>query len=303
MELIFLGTTAAIPTSVRGHSAIAIKYGDEIILWDCGEGTQRQLITSKTSYMRINKIFITHFHGDHLLGLPGLIQTMAFAGRSEDLHIYAPHGIKDQMDRILGIGEYTLSFKIRIHEIFHGYEVEGKGYKIKAIRVEHSIPCFGLVFEEKKGRVFLVEKAKALGIKPGPMYKKLQRGEKVKIGERWIYPEDVLGEKKKGIKIVYSSDTRPCENVIRSCENSILIHDSTFDHDLLKNAIENYHSTCVEAANVAREGKARKLFLTHISPRYKTVEKLLSQAREVFRNVEVAEDLMRIKLKSKDFER
>ena len=303
MELIFLGTTAAIPSAARGHSAIALKYNNEVILWDCGEGTQRQLITSKTSFMKIKKIFITHFHGDHFLGLPGLIQTLSFARRKEELNIYGPEGIKEIVKNILELGEYTLSYKIKVHEIFNGFELKEKKYRIKAIRVEHSIPCYGLIFQEEKGRVFLVEKAKALGLKPGPAYKKLQLGEKVKLGNKWIYPEDVLGEKKRGIKIVYSSDTRPCENVLKNCENAILIHDSTFDHELLENAIETKHSTCVEAAEVAKKGKAVRLYLTHISPRYKTSEKLLNQAREVFKNVEVAEDLLRVKLRSKDFGR
>lgn len=137
MEIVFLGTTAAVPSSARGHVAIALKYHNEIILWDCGEGTQRQLIRSKTNYMKVKKIFITHFHGDHFLGLPGLIQTMSFADRNEPLHIYGPKGIEELMKGILNLGEYAVGFDIRVHEIEDGTVVEEEKYKITCLAVEH----------------------------------------------------------------------------------------------------------------------------------------------------------------------
>lgn len=297
MELIFLGTTAAVPSSDRGHSAIALKYHDEVILWDCGEGTQRQLIRSKTSYMRVKKIFITHYHGDHFLGLPGLFQTLSFAGRSEELQVYGPKGIKALIQNILDLGEYELSFDLSVQRLTSSLLLKDERYIIKGMKVEHSVPTYGLLFEEVKGREFLVEKAHELGIKPGPAYSKLQRGEKVKAGERWVEPEEVLGERKKGIKVVYSSDTRPCENITENCMDALLIHDATFDDLLAKNAFETMHSTSGEAAMVAKKGGAKKLFLTHISPRYKKEEVLLDQARKVFPGTEVARDLMRVKPK------
>ena len=258
MEIIFLGTTAAVPSTERGHSGIALKYQDEVLLWDCGEGTQRQLIASKTSYMKIKKIFITHFHGDHFLGLPGLIQTLSFADRKEELHVYAPRGIKEIFEKILELGEYGLKYEIAVHNLSSGFEVRDEKYTIKSIKVEHSIPTYGLVFEEIKGREFLLEKARKLGIPPGPAYSKLQNGEKIKFGGRWIYPDEVLGEKKKGFKVVYSSDTRPCRRVLKNCREAALIHDGTFDDSLRNNAIETMHSTCAEAAQVAKEGGAYK---------------------------------------------
>lgn len=297
MEIVFLGTTAAVPSAERGHSGIALRYYDEVILWDCGEGTQRQLITSKTSYMKIKKIFITHFHGDHFLGLPGLIQTLSFADRKEELHIYGPKGIKEIFKKILELGEYGLKYNIVAHSLSNDFELKDEKYIIKSIKVEHSIPTYGLVFEEIKGREFLLEKAKKLGIPPGPLYSKLQSGEKIKLGDKWIYPDDVLGEKKKGFKLVYSSDTRPCRGVLENCREAVLIHDGTFDDSLRNNAVETMHSTCTEAAQVAKEGGAKSLYLTHISPRYKTDELLLREAKKIFRNTRVARDLLRVELR------
>lgn len=294
MEIVFLGTTAAVPSAARGHSSIALKYLDEVLLWDCGEGTQRQLIRSRISYMRVSKIFITHFHGDHFLGLPGLFQTMSFSQREKNLHIYGPKGIKELIRNILKLGEYELSFNLRVKEFTPNFNLKEEKYAVKALPVEHSIPTFGLFFEEKKGREFLLEKALAMGLKPGPLFSKLQRGESVRVGDRLITPDEVLGEKKKGYRIVYSSDTRPCENIAKCCKDAILIHDATFDETLAENAFETKHSTTLEAAQVAKKGGAKELYLTHISPRYRRDDLLLTQARKVFENTWVARDLMKI---------
>lgn len=294
MEIVFLGTTAAVPSVDRGHSAIALRYRDEVILWDCGEGTQRQLIHSKVSYMRVRKIFITHLHGDHFLGLPGLLQTMSFAGRKAELFIFGPKGMKELVEKLLSLGEYEVSFDLTVKEYSHNFTFKDERYIIKALPVRHTVPTYGLLFEEQRGREFLPEKARALGLKPGPAYSKLQRGEKVKHGDRWIYPDDVLGDRKKGYKVLYSSDTRPCSSVQNNCKEAILIHDSTFDASLQANAVETKHSTSLEAANVAAEGGAKELYLTHISPRYTDDTLLLKQAQEVFKKTTVARDLMRV---------
>lgn len=294
MEIVFLGTTAAVPSVDRAHSAIALRYRDEVILWDCGEGTQRQLIHSRVSYMRVNKIFITHFHGDHFLGLPGLLQTMSFAGRKNDLHIYGPKGIRELVSNILGLGEYEVSFNLEVTEFSRNFELREDRYVIRALPVRHNVPTYGLLFEEQRGREFLPEKARALGLKPGPAYSKLQRGEKVRAGGRWILPDEVLGDRKKGYKVVYSSDTRPCPSIIENCGDSVLIHDSTFDASLEENAVETKHSTSVEAAQVAAKGGATELYLTHISPRYTEDEILITQAKEFFRDTYVARDFMRV---------
>ncbi len=294
MEIVFLGTTAAVPSVDRGHSSIALRYRDEVILWDCGEGTQRQLIHARVSYMRVKKIFITHFHGDHFLGLPGLIQTMSFAGRKEDLYIFGPRGVDELVSNLLGLGEYEASFNIRVKEFSRNFLHKEKTYHVRALPVRHTVPTYCLIFQENRGREFLPEKARALGLKPGPAYSRLQRGERVRLGDRWIHPDDVLGEEKKGYKILYSSDTRPCSRVIDNCADAVLIHDSTFDAALEENARETKHSTSQEAARVAVDGGARELYLTHISPRYTDDELLQKQARKLFENSYVARDFMRM---------
>ncbi|MEE8167457.1 MAG: ribonuclease Z [Candidatus Hydrothermarchaeales archaeon] len=296
MEIIFLGTTAAVPSVERGHSAIALRYLDEVLLWDCGEGTQRQLIRAKISYMKIKKVFVTHFHGDHFLGIPGLIQTMSFAGREEPLTVYGPRGIDKLLKNILALGDYTLRFEVVPEEIDDGFHLEEEKYVIRCLNVEHYTPTYALVFEEKKGREFLPEKALALGLRPGPKYSRLQCGEAVEHEGRTIQPDDVLGDKKMGYKIVYSSDTRPCSNVIEACKDAVLIHDGTFDEERKKNAIETMHSTCAEAAEVARKGGAKSLYLTHISPRYKDTEVLLNEARKIFDNSRVARDFLKVEM-------
>lgn len=301
MEIIFLGTTAAVPSPRRGHVAIALKYRDEVILWDCGEGTQKQLIKSDASYMKIKKIFITHLHGDHFLGLPGLIQTLGFMGRKEPLHIYGPSGIENAVSSMVSLGRpFDRKFEISVHDIHDGFVLDEKRYTIRCVRVDHGIPTFGLIFKEKKGREFLVENALKLGLKPGPVFSRLQRGETVKVGEKEILPEDVLGDRKPGFKVVYSSDTRPCENIEKNCKDAWLIHESTFDDEFKDNAREAGHSTSVDAAKIAKEGGAKKLFLIHISPRYRSDEILYKQARDIFENTVVTRDLMieRLKLKS-----
>lgn len=296
MEIVFLGTTAAVPTSFRGHVSIALKYHNEIILWDCGEGTQRQLIKSKTNYMKISRIFITHYHGDHFLGIPGLIQTMSFADRTSPLHIYGPKGIEKIMEAIYNLGDYVVGFKIHVHELSDGLVVDEEKYQVTCVSVNHSVPTYGLIFEEKKGREFLPEKAKALGIKPGPIYSKLQRGEEVELEGKTITPEDVLGEQKKGLKVVYSSDTSPCKSIEERCEGAVLIHDGTFDSSLKEHAKKTDHSTVTEAAEIAKKGGAKVLYLVHISPRYHEEKMLLEQAREVFSDTFIARDLMRVTL-------
>jgi ribonuclease Z len=294
MDFTFLGTTAAVPSVRRGHTGIAIRYEDEVILWDCGEGTQRQLIKSGISFMRINKIFITHLHGDHFLGIPGLVQTISFSDRTEPIYIYGPEGTEKVIQAVRNLGEYRLHFDLVPVEMDGNFTLEEKKYRIKAIPVDHYIPAYGLVFEEKKARTFLREKAEALGIPPGPLYSKLHRGEPVEVGGRVIDPEEVLGEPKEGYKLVYSSDTRPLDVIKEACRGAVLVHDSTFDDEYRENALETKHSTASEAAAVAKEGGAKALYLTHISPRYKDGKVLYEQAKKIFPEATLAKDLMRV---------
>ena len=288
MELVFLGTSSAIPTSYRNHSAIVLKAFGEVMLFDCGEGTQLQMSKAKISPMKINKIFLTHFHGDHILGLPGIIQSMAFRGRREPLHIFGPPGLIQLIDMVRNFGYFSLTFEIHMHEVNRGLILEEENYRISCCPMEHSV--LNLKFIKKK--------AMALGIKPGPVFGKLQHGIPVEVNGNIIRPEQVLGEERKGRIIVYSGDTRPCKKMIEFAKDAdILIHESTFEGKYGDKALEAYHSTSLQAAKIAEKANIKKLILTHVSTRYKKSDLLGAEAKEVFKNSTVAEDLMHVKVK------
>ena len=297
MEIIFLGTSSAVPTLERNHPSIALRAFAEVMLFDCGEGTQRQLIEAKISPMKITKIFISHFHGDHILGLGGLIQSLGFRGREKDLDIYGPKGLHKIINAISSFGYFQKNYNLNIHEIQDGTVIETEDYVVECAKVEHNIPSYAYSIREKKKPLFLREKAEELGIPPGPLYGKLHNGEEVEFEGRIIKPEQVLGEAKKGKKISYSGDTRPCEAMIRLARDSdILIHESTYEAEDYQRAVDNAHSTSVEAAEIAREANVNELVLTHISTRYTSDENILSEAQKVFKNTKVAKDYMKIDL-------
>ena len=297
MEIIFLGTSSAVPTLERNHPSIALRAFAEVMLFDCGEGTQRQLIEAKISPMKITKIFISHFHGDHILGLGGLIQSLGFRGREKDLDIYGPKGLHKIINAISSFGYFQINYNLNIHEIQDGTVIETEDYVVECAKVEHNIPSYAYSIREKKKPLFLREKAEELGIPPGPLYGKLHNGEEVEFEGRIIKPEQVLGEAKKGKKISYSGDTKPCEAMIRLARDSdILIHESTYETEDHQRAVDNAHSTSVEAAEIAREANVNELVLTHISTRYTSDENIKSEAQKVFKNTKVARDYMKIDL-------
>ena len=298
MELIFLGTSSAIPTKHRNHSAIALKSFGEVLLFDCGEGTQRQMSKIKLSPMRVNKIFITHFHGDHFLGIPGMIQSMGFRGRTEPLHLFGPEGLSEITEHMMSLGYFSLPFEIHVHEIENDIAVEEEDYKITCCKTDHVIPNLAYCIEEKRMPKFLQERAIEHGVKPGPNFGRLHRGIPVKVGNKIIKPEYVLGDKRKGRKIVYSGDTRPCKQMIKFTKDAdILIHESTFEGGHEDKAYETGHTTAVQAAEIAKKASVTKLILTHISTRYKETDLLEREAREIFENSIVASDLIKIEVK------
>ncbi|MDD1764379.1 MAG: ribonuclease Z [Methanobacteriaceae archaeon] len=293
MELVFLGTSSALPTHYRNHSALALKAFGEIILMDCGEGTQRQIALSKLSPMKISKILITHFHGDHFLGLPGMVQSMAFRGRKEPLHLFGPPGITELTEIIKVLGFFNLSFPLHPHELNSGLVLEEDDYRISCCQMEHAVPNLAYSIEEKRNPKFLKNKALELGLTPGPNFKKLQSGIPIKLGDKIIKPEQVLGQKRRGRKIVYSGDTKPCPDMIKFSDGAdVLIHESTFNSSHQDKAVETGHSTSVDAAQIARAAKVKKLILTHISTRYQDTDSLEKEALRVFENSVVAHDLM-----------
>jgi ribonuclease Z len=298
LRVTFLGTGGTLPTPNRNPSAILINREGELMLFDCGEGTQRQMMRAKTG-IKLDFIFITHFHADHFLGIPGLVQTMSFNGRTEPLDIYGPEWTNQFTYQLMELGYYKLGFSINPCELKDGDVIDKGDYFIKAVGTDHGIPSLGYVLEEKKrtGR-FNREKAVELGVPVGPLFSKLQKGEAVTINGRTISPSQVIGKPRPGRKIVYSGDTRPCESIEKASLNAdLLIHDGTLADELKDWAVETKHSTSKEAALLAKKARVKQLVLTHISSRYsESTEPLLRDAKDVFENVKIAEELMEIEI-------
>ena len=299
MEIIFLGTSSAVHSKDRNHPSIALKAFGDVMLFDCGEGTQRQILSTKVSPMKISKIFITHYHGDHILGLPGLLQSMSLHGRETPLTVYGPKGLNSLKNAIYSLGYCAIEFPIEFIEIDSGIVEETEEYVITSQRVKHNVPCLAYSIEEKKKPRFLREKAIELGVPVGPAFGRLHNGEEVEIDGKIIKPEQVLGEPRKGRKITYSGDTKPCEEMITLAKDStVLIHESTFIEKDKSNAEEHAHSTSIDAAYIAKDSNSKELILTHISTRYNKEyeEIMLNEAREVFENTKMAKDLMEMEL-------
>jgi ribonuclease Z len=300
LNVVFLGTAGSVPTSMRGLPAIAIQRKNELILFDCGEGVQRQMIQAKIGFHRKTKIFITHMHGDHVLGLPGLMQTMALLNRKQKLELYGPVGIKAFIKCVQDTVQSIITFPIEITEMKkEGVVCQEQEYRVSCTETDHGILSFAYALEEKPrpGR-FYPEKAKALGIDEGQLWSRLQKGEEVKLPDgRIVKPEQVVGKSRIGRKIVYSGDTRPTDSLVKlATSTDLLIHDATFAQELTGRANEDGHSTPIQAAEAAKKAKAKQLILTHISARYPDTQALLKQAREVFPKVEVAKDFMKIEM-------
>jgi ribonuclease Z len=297
----FLGTGGSWPSSERNVSATALKRGSDIMLFDCGEGTQRQLQKSALSYMRVSTIFITHFHGDHFLGLPGLIQTFQLNDRTTPLHIYGPPGTQDIVHQCTHLGYFRPTYDIVGHDLAPGNTVVFDGYEVKCIAARHNIPALSFCFEEKRrpGR-FNKQEALRLGVPEGPLFGRLQRGHSVEAAGQTITPDMVLGASRPGRKITISGDTTPNPSLIDFAQGSdVLIHDATTDASLEDKANEYGHSTVQQAAQIAREAGVERLYLTHISPRYLDPAPLEAEARAVFPASYVAHDFMHIEVKLK----
>jgi len=302
LKITFLGTGGSFPTKGRGVTSIAIQREGELLLFDCGEGTQRQMTKTAVSPMKIDSIFLTHFHGDHFLGLPGLIQTLSLMGREEELKVWGPEGAEERMNSLLEVPVYTKNFEVKVRELSPGDRVDREGYKIKTAETDHSAKglAYGLIEDQRPGK-FHPEEAKSLGLEPGPDFSRLQGGESVELQDGTVVkPEQVLGPSRPGRKIVYSGDTRPTEGIRNLAEGAdVLIHEATFSSDMADEAEEASHSTTKQAAEIAKEANVEKLFLTHPSPRYSDVSVLEEEAEEVFQNTTMAEDLMEFKVKLK----
>lgn len=293
MDITFLGTGGSVPTTKRNTVSIALRLGPEVLMFDCGEGTQRQLMASSVSFMKITSIFITHHHGDHFLGLPGLIQSMNFYGREAPLHVYGPEGTEEMVRAILGLGIFDRKYEVEGRDLHPGDVVSGDGYKVICFKANHTTPALGYVFQEddRPGR-FDPDKAKALGVREGPSFSRLVEGRSVKVGTSTVTPNMVMGPSRKGLRLVYSGDTAPCPELGSACAGAdILVHEATVDSDLEAKAREFGHSTARDAARLARDSEVGELYLVHISGRYDEVDVLLEEARGIFENTTIPNDL------------
>ena len=301
MKVVFLGTGGTIPTERRKHPALALRWEGDIFLFDCGEGTQTQIFKARIGIAPIRAILVSHLHGDHVLGIPGLLMTMTQSNRSHPLMVIGPAGVAKWIRHIYEDLTFYPSFHISVREVEPGPVLVTSQYQIDAFPLEHSsILTLGYRFQEteRPGR-FRVEEALRLRVPKGPLWGRLQSGQAVKVeGGKQIHPQQVLGPPRPGLKIVYAVDSRPCGETIRAAfEADLLIHDGMFLSEDLDKAEARGHSTATEAAQVASAAMVRRLVLTHTSPRYRGEEKgFLKQACDVFPQTVVAEDLMEIEI-------
>ena len=293
LRVTFLGTAAARPTVGRNVTALAVQREGALLLFDCGDGTQRQMRRFQTGFA-VDDIFITHTHADHILGLPGLLRTMGLQGRTEPLGLWGPPRSARVLERAVHLGIERVPFEVTVRELTAGDVVQRDGWRIETFPVTHGVRAIGFALQEEDrlGR-FDVERARALGVPEGPAFGRLHRGETVEaVDGTLVGPEAVVGPARPGRRFVYTGDTRPAASVIEAAQDAdLLIHDSTFLIEDGDRARETGHSTAAEAAEVAKLAGVRRLVLTHISARYAEVPQLLeAEAREVFEQVTVARD-------------
>lgn len=297
MKVTFLGTGGAYPTPSRNITAHVARVKGESILFDCGEGTQRQLQRSGAKFS-VHRVFFSHLHLDHVSGLPGYLGTQGLLKRTELLRIYGPLGSRPYLQSLAGLAG-RLDYDIEILEIDEGAVVQADGYRIVATRVEHAGLCLGFRVEEdeRRGNVDL-ERAKAVGLGPGPLLGRLLEEGTLEIGGRTVRKEDVVGPTRPGRSLVYSGDTRPCRSIVKLARGAdLLIHEATFLDDLREEAVARGHSTAAEAARTALEAGVKRLAITHMSPRHHDApELLLREARSIFPATFLPNDLDEVEI-------
>jgi ribonuclease Z len=291
LSVFFAGTAGSIPTARRGLPALLVRRGGDRILFDCGEGTQRQLVSS-VGLADLTEIFVTHFHADHWLGLPGLLKTFDLRGRERPLAVYGPPGLRELVVMALRLAG-RVRFELQLIELAPGDPLDRDGYSIAAVQVRHRSPAYGYVlFEDERPGVFDPQRAVALGLTPGPDFGRVQRGEDV----GGVQPEQVMGPPRPGRKLVISGDTMPCETLSIAAHGAdLLIHEATFAHEETDRAAETGHSTAAQAATVARDAEVRMLALNHVSTRY-PVRVLREEARAVFERTVLPRDFDEIEI-------
>jgi ribonuclease Z len=291
LDLVFLGTSGSMPTAQRAPAALLVRRGGDRLLFDCAEGTQRQLLRSSVGLIELEEVFLTHFHADHVLGLPGMLKTFALRGRDLPLTVYGPRGLVDLLDslkRVVG----KLSYEVRLVELGPGDVVERGDYRLAAFAVSHGVSALGwsLIEATRPGR-FDVEAANALGIPNGPQRGELQRGLPVTLPDgRTVRPEEVLGDPRPGRKVVITGDTSPTDELVEAAWGAdVLVTEATFADEERERAAETLHQTATQAAEIARRAGVGLLALTHLSNRYFGAE-IAREARAIFPETVVPRD-------------
>lgn len=308
MDVFFLGTGAGVPAKLRNVTSIALKLLEErgaVWLFDCGEATQHQILHTSIKPRRIEKIFITHLHGDHIYGLPGLLSSRSFQGGESLVTVYGPAGIKEYIEVSLKISKSYLKYPIEIIEFEEGVIFEDEQFAVEARLLEHGIPSYGYrIIEKDRPGTLLADKLAAARVKPGPDYRKIKNGEEVILEDGTVInPEEFVGPPQKGRIVTILGDTRVCQNALLLAEEAdLLIHEATFSADEEALAHEYYHSTTLQAAETALQAKAKKLCLTHISSRYdhNDWKQLEAEARKVFSNTFISADFLEISVPYKN---
>ena len=304
VDFVFLGTGAGVPAKARNVSSIVLQLLEErktVWMFDCGEATQHQILKTSVKPSKIEKIFITHLHGDHIFGLPGLLSSRSFQGGKDELTVYGPKGIKEYIMTSLVVSCTNLKYELIIEEIDEGIVFEDDSFYVEARKLDHGITSYGYrVVEKDRPGELQVETLLQLGIKPGPIFKRIKAGETVELEDGTILNgKDFVGEPKKGRIITILGDTRTCENSkILAQDSDYLVHEATFASDSEQMAYDYFHSTTTQAARTARAANVRHLVLTHISSRYmkEDIEALLQEAKSIFPNAVIAEDLMKLNI-------
>jgi len=293
LKLLFLGTSAARPTAERNVSALILTRGGETLLFECGEGTQRQMMRYGVTFA-LGEVFFTHFHADHFLGIIGLVRTLGLQGRTEPFRLTGPRGGRKLLEQALALGVERQPFEVEIVEVEPEQVLPRDGYDLRIFRVEHGAGAVGyaLVEKERLGK-FNPDRARELGVPEGPLWGKLQRGQTVQLEDgREVAAETIVGAPRPGRKLVYSGDTRPCAATVEVAQGAdLLVHEATFGEEEKDRAKDTAHATAREAAEVARLAGVRRLVLTHLSARYsRDPATLLDEARAVFPETVVAKD-------------
>lgn len=295
IEVTVLGSSGSSPAKGRQMPAVALRHEGELFLFDCGEGTQMQMLKYGINSYRLKAIFISHSHGDHIIGVAGLVRTLALNNRKDELSIFVPNGQEKIIRTLVLFDKALISYRINIIGIGTGVVYKGRDFTVSAFRLNHTIPTLGYVFKENDRKKFLKEKCRKLGIE-GTMFSTLEDKGRIRVGNRTISIGSVT-ENKVGRKVVYAVDTRPTRSTIIAAKGAdLLIHESSYTDEFKDLAIQRKHSTALEVANIAKKAGVKQLFLIHISTRFKTGKPLIDEAGRIFKNTVVVEDGERIEV-------